>query len=201
MAALFEPFPLWLSEWETSSLANVPLVSRHKSRVVHASAAAKALGIKAGSSLATALGKVPELEVTGSESPYLTASWERLVEELSGLTRTLETPSLGRLLMDLEPADAAQLAETYRVRVGMAESVEVATLAALVSSPGKVRDGSRRTPRHAAGRTAALRPQRGRAQSAGARRSGLVRSETGSGSCVRGARRKQRPTWGVRARA
>ena len=139
MAALFEPFPLWLSEWETPSLANVSLVSRHKSRVVHASAAAKALGIKAGSSLATALGKVPELEIVASESPYLTASWERLVEELSGLTRTLETPSLGRLLMDLEPADAAQLAETYRVRVGLAQSVEVATLAALVSSPGKVR--------------------------------------------------------------
>lgn len=139
MAALFEPFPLWLTEWETPYLAAVPLVSRRKSRVVHASATAKTLGISAGSSLATALAKVPELEVVASESPYLTASWERLVEELSGLTRTLETPSLGRLFMDLEPADAAQLAETYRVRVGVAESVEVATLAALVSSPGKVR--------------------------------------------------------------
>ena len=45
----------------------------------------------------------------------------------------------GRVLMDLEPSDAAQLAETYRVRVGMAERLEVAVLAALVSSPGKVR--------------------------------------------------------------
>lgn len=51
----------------------------------------------------------------------------------------LESPTQGRLLLELEPSDAAQLAETYRVRVGMAESVEVAVLAALVSSPGKVR--------------------------------------------------------------
>jgi len=106
---------------------------------LYASAVAKALGIKAGSSLASALTKATDLEVVASASPYLTASWERLVEELSGLTNTLESPSLGRLFMDLEPSDAAQLAETYRVRVGMAETVEVATLAAFISSPGKVR--------------------------------------------------------------
>lgn len=139
MAALFEPFSLWLSEWESPRLTGIPLVSRSKSRVVHASAAARSLGIKAGSSLATALSKAPDLEIIESESPYLTASWERLVEELSGLTRVLETPSLGRLLMELEPADAAQLAETYRVRVGMAESLEVAILAAIISVPGKVK--------------------------------------------------------------
>ena len=139
MAALFEPFPLWLAEWETPSLAAVPLVSRHKSKVVHASLVARQLGIKAGSSLATALSKAPDLEIVEAESPYLTASWERLVEELSGLTWTLESPSLGRLLMDLEPADAAQIAETYRVRVGMAESLEVAVLGALISSPGRVK--------------------------------------------------------------
>ncbi len=139
MAALFEPFPLWLAEWEVPSLAAVPLVSRHKSKVVHASSAARSLGIKAGSSLATALAKAPDLEIVEAESPYLTASWERLVEELSGLTRTLESPSLGRLLMELEPADAAQIAGTYRVRVGMAESLEVAVLAALISSPGQVK--------------------------------------------------------------
>ena len=142
MAALFEPFPLWLAEWESPHLAAVPLVSRHKSRVVHASATARAVGIKPGSSLATALSKAPDLEVVASESPYLSASWERLVEELSGLTWVLESPSLGRLLTDLEPADAAQLAESYRVRVGMAERLEVAVLAALVSSPGKVRQVS-----------------------------------------------------------
>jgi nucleotidyltransferase/DNA polymerase involved in DNA repair len=139
MAALFEPFPLWLAEWEAPSLAAVPLVSRHKSKVVHSSPLARGLGIKAGSSLAIALSKAPELEIVEADSPYLTASWERLVEELAGLTRTLESSSQGRLLMELEPADAAQLAETYRVRVGMAESIEVATLAALISSPGRVK--------------------------------------------------------------
>ena len=139
MAALFEPFPLWLATWETPTLAAIPLVSRHKSRVVHASAAAKSLGIKPGSSLATALSKAPDLEIVEAVSSYLTASWERLVEEVSGLTRTLESPSPGRLLIELEPPDAAQLAATYGVRVGLAENLEVAVLAALIASPGKVR--------------------------------------------------------------
>ena len=139
MAALFEPFPLWLAMWETPTLATIPLVSRHKSRVVHASAAAKSLGIKPGSSLATALSKAPDLEIVAADSPYLTASWERLIEEVSGLTKTLESPSLGRLLMELEPPDAAQLAATYGVRVGLAESLEVAILAALIALPGHVR--------------------------------------------------------------
>jgi len=37
MAALFEPFPLWLAAWEHHSLEAIPLVSVHKGRIVHAS--------------------------------------------------------------------------------------------------------------------------------------------------------------------
>ncbi len=85
MAALFEPFPLWLSLWETPSLGAVPMVSVHKGRVVHTSKTAKQLGITTGSSLATALTKAPDLEVVEAASPYLAASWERIAEELSGL--------------------------------------------------------------------------------------------------------------------
>lgn len=139
MVALFEPYSLWLAECEPSALAAVPRVAVSKTRVVHASASARALGVKANSSLTSALARAPELEVVEASSPYLTASWERLVEELSGLTRTLETPSVGRVFMAAELPDAVQLAESYRVRVGMAESLEVATLAAFASSPGRVR--------------------------------------------------------------
>ena len=139
MAALFEPFPLWLGLWETPSLGAVPLVSAHKGRVVNASKTAKQLGITTGSSLASALTKAPDLEVVEAASPYLAASWERIVEELSGLTCVLESPSQGRVVMELEPSEAAQLAESYRVRVGLAESAEVAVIAALISSPGRVR--------------------------------------------------------------
>lgn len=139
MAALFEPFPLWLAAWETPTLEGIPLVSVHKGKVIHASREAKKSGIAAGSILATALTRAPDLEVVEAASPYLTASWERLVEEVSGLSFVLESPMQGRLLMELELSDAAQLAESYRVRVGLAESVEVAIIAALISSPGKVR--------------------------------------------------------------
>jgi len=139
VAALFEPFPLWLAAWETPSLGAVPLVSVRKGRVVHISKTAKQLGVTTGSSLATSLTKAPELEVVEAASPYLTASWERLIEELSGLTVVLESPLQGRVLMELEAPDAAQLAESYRVRVGLAKSVEIAVIAALISSPGRVR--------------------------------------------------------------
>ena len=139
MAALFEPFSLWLAEWETPSLEGFPLVSLSKRRVIHVSKTARQLDITTGSSLATALTKAPDLEAVEAASPYLTASWERLVEEVSGLSLVLESPMQGRLLMALEPSDAAQLAASYKVRVGLAESVEVAVIAALISSPGKVR--------------------------------------------------------------
>ena len=139
MAALFQPFPLWLAAWEAPTLEGIPLVSVHKGKVIHVSREAKKSGVAAGSSLATALTKAPDLEAVEAASPYLTASWERLVEEVSGLSLVLESPMQGRLLMDLEPTDAAQLAESYKVRVGLAESVEVAVIAALISSPGKVR--------------------------------------------------------------
>lgn len=139
VTALFEPFPLWLATWETPSLASIPLVSVGKGRVVHASKTAKQTGITAGSSLATALTKAPDLEAVEAASPYLETSWERLVEALSGLTLDLESPKQGRVLMVLEPADAMQLAETYNVRVGLAEIVEAAVVAALIASPGKVK--------------------------------------------------------------
>lgn len=139
MAALFEPFPLWLAAWETPSLEAVPLISLHEGRVVHTSKTARQVGIVSGSSLATALTKAPDLEAVEAAGPYLTASWERLVEEVSGLSFVLESPMPGRLLMELEPSDAAQLAESYKVRVGLTESVEVAIIAALISSPGRVR--------------------------------------------------------------
>ena len=63
MAALFEPYSLWLAEWESPALAAVPLVAVSKTRVVYASTSAKALCVKANSSLASALAKAPELEV------------------------------------------------------------------------------------------------------------------------------------------
>lgn len=139
MAALFEPFPLWLAAWDTPSLEGLPLVSVSKGRVVHTSKTARQVGVTPGSSLATALTKAPDLEAVEAASPHLTASWERLVEEVSGLSLMLESLSQGRLVMELEPGDAAMMAESYRVRVGLAESVEVAVIAALISSPGKVR--------------------------------------------------------------
>ena len=94
MAALFEPFPLWLAAWETPTLEGIPLVSLSKGRVVHVSKTARQRGVATGSSFATALTRAPDLEVVEAASPYLTASWERLVDVtvfLTDLERDFQT--------------------------------------------------------------------------------------------------------------
>ena len=52
---------------------------------------------------------------------------------------TLESSQQGRLFLELEEADATQLAQAYGVRAGGASSVEVAHLSAIVSSLGTLR--------------------------------------------------------------
>lgn len=81
---------------------------------------------------------------------YLEASWERLVEALSVLTLNLGSPKQRSVLMVLEPADATQLANTYDVWVGLAETVEAAVVVALIVSPEKVRCVGRHLTRHVA---------------------------------------------------
>lgn len=139
VAALFEPYPLWQAAWEEPGLKDAPLASIHRKRVVHALGLAKRTGITAGMSLAAAEAKRDDLRTVPAASPYLQATWEALVEEISGLTRRLETPGQGRLFLELEPPDAVQLAQSYGVRAGGAASVEMAHVAALVASPGALR--------------------------------------------------------------
>ena len=139
MCLLAEPFPLWHAAWERPELRGKPVVSVHRDRVVHASSPAKRLGVVVGEGVMSAQTKVPSLETTEAYSPHLHAEWEALVEEISGLTRILEAPQQGRLFLELEEADATQLAQAYGVRAGGATSVEVAHLSAIVSSPGVLR--------------------------------------------------------------
>jgi len=139
VAALFEPYPLWQAVWEAPGLEDAPLVSIDRKRVVHASRVAKRAGITPGMSLAAANAKRDDLRTVAAMSPHLQATWEALVEEIAGLTRTLEAPGQGRLLLELEPPDAVQLAWAYGVRAGGARSVEMAHIAALIASPGTLR--------------------------------------------------------------
>ena len=139
MCLLAEPFPLWQAAWERPELRDQPLAAVRRGRVIYVSSAAKKLGVVAGESVLSARTKVPDLEATEAYSPHLQAEWEGLVEEIAGLTQTLEAPIQGRLLIELEEADAVQLAQAYGMRAGGAASVEVAHLSAIVSSPGVLR--------------------------------------------------------------
>ena len=132
-------FPLWHAAFERPELRGAPLASVRRGRVVHVSSAAKKLGVVAGESVLSAQANVPELEVVEAHSPHLLAEWDALVEEVSGLTRTLEAPKQGRMFLALEEADATQLAQAYGMRAGGAASAEVAHLSAVVASPGTLR--------------------------------------------------------------
>ena len=139
MCLLAEPFPLWHAAFERPELRGAPLVSVRRGRVIHVSSPAKKLGVVAGESVLSAQANVPELEVVEAHSPHLLAEWDALVEEVSGLTRTLEAPKQGKMFLALEEADATQLAQAYGMRAGGAASVEVAHLSAVVASPGTLR--------------------------------------------------------------
>ena len=139
MCLLAEPFPLWQAVWERPELRDKPVVSVYRDRVVHASSQAKKSGVVADEGVLSARTEVPDLETVEAYSPHLQAEWEALVEEVSGLTRTLEAPVQGRMLLKLEEPDAVQLAQAYGMRVGGGASVELAHLSAVVSSPGVLR--------------------------------------------------------------
>ena len=65
--------------------------------------------------------------------------WEVLVAELYGFSPWLYSPRLGVAHLKLSEAEAAELASTKRLRLGLGPSVQVAHLAATTCRSGRVR--------------------------------------------------------------
>jgi nucleotidyltransferase/DNA polymerase involved in DNA repair len=142
LALAFDPWPLWLAQWERPDVRGAPLVSVSQSRVVHLSPAARRAGVVRGMALTGAAAKVERLEVVGAQTPNLKSAWEGLLSELYGYTSRLEPLSQGRLLMGLEPVEARQVAGSYFARGGLADTAEHALLGALTAAEGQVREAS-----------------------------------------------------------
>lgn len=142
LALAFDPWPLWVAQWERPEVRGAALVSIAKGRVVHVSPAAKRAGVVRGMALTGAAAKVEDLEVVAADAPTLKSVWEDLLGELHGVTVRLEPFAQGRVLLELEHVEAKQVAEGYFARGGLADTAEHALLGALTAAEGRVREAS-----------------------------------------------------------
>lgn len=137
-AADFAPWPVWSLVRREPRLEGLPLAVVAGTRVVAASPAARAAGVRVGMSADLARSKAGGLELRPLP-PGLEAAWETLLHELNRYTPRLEAPHPGLVFLDLSPADARLLAGEYRVPVGLGPTREDARLAAATALPGEVR--------------------------------------------------------------
>jgi protein ImuB len=139
VAIVVEPFPLWLAERRAPDLARTPLVACDEGRVLHANPPARRWGIDRGMRLAGARLRAPSLAIASSDEPGLAQGWRELVRELLGWTPWLDAGQRGRAFARLSEAEAETLAVRLNARVGIADDLETAELAALAARPGQAR--------------------------------------------------------------
>jgi len=139
VAVVVEPFPLWLAERRDPGLARTPLVACDEGRVLHANPAARRRGIDRGMRLAGARLRATSLAIAPSDEPGLAQGWRELVRELLGWTPWLDAGHRGRAFLRLSEAEAEALAVRLNARVGIADDLETAELAALATRPGQAR--------------------------------------------------------------
>jgi protein ImuB len=138
-AILVEPFALWLAEWRNPELVRTPLVACEEGRVLHANASARRHGIARGMRLAGARLRATSLAVALHDEPSLQQAWQSFGHDLYQLTPWLDARHPGRAFARLDEAEAHGLARHLHARVGLADDLESATLAALAARPGEVR--------------------------------------------------------------
>lgn len=139
VAVVVEPFPLWLAERREPGLTRTPLVACDEGRVLHANPAARRWGIDRGMRLAGARLRATSLAIAPSDEPGLAQGWRELVRELLGWTPWLDAGHRGRAFLRLSETEAEALAVRLNARVGIADDLETAELAALAARPGQAR--------------------------------------------------------------
>lgn len=138
-AILVEPFALWLAEWRTPELARTPLVACTEGRVLHANASARRHGIARGMRLTGARLRATGLAVAANDEPSLQQAWQAFSHDLYQLTPWIDARQPGRAFARLSEHEAVSLAARLRARIGVADDLESATLAALAARPGEAR--------------------------------------------------------------
>ncbi|AFZ68433.1 nucleotidyltransferase/DNA polymerase [Deinococcus peraridilitoris] len=135
-ALLLEPFALWHAE---RAHPGAPVIVTQAGKVRHVCALARQGGVEVGMTVHGALSRLPELATQPLSQPHLAAGWEALVEGLFAYSPRIEAVGQGRVLLTLTEAAGRELAAQYHARVGLAESRELALLAALSARAGEAR--------------------------------------------------------------
>ena len=141
-----------LSPWPLTLLGRshpgVPVAVLNESRrVLYASPEAREAGVQAGMRDLAALSRCPELHAEVLSAPSALAAWAELLETLyARYSDRVEGGTPGTVYLKVSVPAARELAAALNAPVGLAESLEVAQLAALRARPGEIRevDGDRK---------------------------------------------------------
>ena len=120
----------------------VPVAVLNESkRVLYACPLAREAGVQTGMRDIAALNRCPELHAEVITAPAALAAWAELLETLyARYSDRVEGRVPGTVYLKLSAAAARELAAALNAPVGLADSLEVAQLAALRARPGEVRD-------------------------------------------------------------
>lgn len=135
-ALVLEPFALWLAEREHGSA--IPLAVTDAGRVLHANTLALEGGVQAGMRVSGALSRLPMLHTIPLSGPACQAAWAEVARTLPIYSPRVELLSLGRALLTLKPSAASELARALNGSIGLADTRELALLAALHTGNGQV---------------------------------------------------------------
>ncbi len=135
-----------LSPWPLLLLARqhpgVPVAALSESRrVLYASPEAREAGVQHGMRDIAALSRCPELHAEVISAPTAIAAWAELLETLyARYSDRVEGRIPGTVFLKISAPAARELAAALHAPVGLADSLEVAQLAALRAKPGEVRE-------------------------------------------------------------
>ncbi len=133
-----------LSPWPLTLLARqhpgVPVAALSESRrVLYASSDATIAGVQPGMRDIAALSRCPELHAEVISAPTAIAAWAELLETLyARYSDRVEGRVPGTVFLKISAPAARELAAALHAPVGLAESLEVAQIAALRARPGEV---------------------------------------------------------------
>ncbi|CAM3506728.1 Protein ImuB [Deinococcus saxicola] len=136
---LLFPWPLILLSRQHPG---IPVAALSESRkVLYSNLEATEAGVQPGMRDIAALSRCPELHAEVITAPSAVAAWAELLETLyTRYSDRIEGRMPGIAFLKIGPAAARELAAALHAPVGLAESLEVAHLAALRAKPGEVRE-------------------------------------------------------------
>ncbi|MGY2895090.1 Y-family DNA polymerase [Deinococcus sp. UYEF24] len=140
LCALLTPWPLHLLEQRHPGLP-LAVLSEHDRKVLHVNDAAKAAGVTPGLRESAALSRCPDLHAEVVSGSSARTAWDELLETLyARFSDRVEGGTQGVVFLNGSAATAREIAVALRAQVGVADSREVAHLAALRASPGEIKD-------------------------------------------------------------